>query len=400
MDELIIKQEGNLRQIAIVNNGILEEFYKENTDDTRLDGNIYLGIVKNVLPGLGAAFIDIGTDKNAYLNLKDIVPKESNVTGNKEENLEKYNIKEFTKPGRPLLVQVKRDEVDKKGARVSTNIQLPGRYSIFLIENSFATVSQKIKDEKERERLKSIAQEIIEKKYENSFGVILRTAAEGKSKEEIESDIDELVERWNSITSVVRDNMNEKKPTEIMKASTILEKIILDLTDKHKEEITLNSEAIEEEIMGYASDLIKDNKVKITIEKERDVFEKYNLNKQISDIDKREIYLNCGGFITIDRTEALTAIDVNTGKYVGNENLEKTIMRVNKEAAMEIARQLRLRDIGGIVVIDFIDMDTPNDPSKIQEILEEELKKDRSKTQIIGFTKLDLLEMTRKSMFS
>ena len=394
MLELLIIENQDEKNIAYLEDGILKEYYKESKSKKRLEGNIYVGKVKDVLQGMQAAFIDIGEDKNAFLHIKDVLPKKSNVTGNKKEDIEKYKIKDYIKPNQSILVQVKKDSNNIKGARVSTNIQVPGKFVIILPENDFITVSQKIEDIEERKRLI----DIVQKKKENmKIGIIIRTAANGRNEEEIKEDIENTLNEWKSI----KENFEKtegKVPRIIKENESILEKIILDIAYNGLEKIYVNTKNTEEQVENILKNMnIKTIKVKL---EEKDLEKKYDICEQIEKMKNRKVWLKCGGFITIDKTEALTAIDVNSGKFTGKENLEKTVLKVNKEATVEIAKQLRLRDIGGIIIIDYIDMEEEKSREEIKEILRQNLKLDRAKTQIMEFTKLNLLELTRKHMFS
>lgn len=394
MLELLIIENQDEKNIAYLEDGVLKEYYKENKSKKRLEGNIYAGKVKDVLQGMQAAFIDIGEDKNAFLHIKDVLPKKSNVTGNKKEDIEKYKIKDYIKPNQSILVQVKKDSNNIKGARVSTNIQVPGKFVIILPENDFITVSQKIEDIEERKRLI----DIVQKKKENmKMGIIIRTAANGRNEEEIKEDIENTLNEWKSI----KENFEKtegKVPRIIKENESILEKIILDIAYNGLEKIYVNTKKTEEQVENILKNMnIKTIKVKL---EEKNLEKKYDICEQIEKMKNRKVWLKCGGFITIDKTEALTAIDVNSGKFTGKENLEKTVLKVNKEATVEIAKQLRLRDIGGIIIIDYIDMEEEKSREEIKEILRQNLKLDRAKTQIMEFTKLNLLELTRKHMFS
>lgn len=394
MLELLIIENQDEKNIAYLEDGILKEYYKESKSKKRLEGNIYAGKVKDVLQGMQAAFIDIGEDKNAFLHIKDVLPKKSNITGNKKEDIEKYKIKDYIKPNQSILVQVKKDSNNIKGARVSTNIQVPGKFVIILPENDFITVSQKIEDIEERKRLI----DIVQKKKENmKIGIIIRTAANGRNEEEIKEDIENTLNEWKSI----KENFEKtegKVPRIIKENESILEKIILDIAYNGLEKIYVNTKNTEEQVENILKNMnIKTIKVKL---EEKDLEKKYDICEQIEKMKNRKVWLKCGGFITIDKTEALTAIDVNSGKFTGKENLEKTVLKVNKEATVEIAKQLRLRDIGGIIIIDYIDMEEEKSREEIKEILRQNLKLDRAKTQIMEFTKLNLLELTRKHMFS
>lgn len=393
MKEIVINVDNNQNKIAmLVENGNLLEQYEENSQTKRLEGNIYIGKIQNVLQGMQAAFVDIGEKKNTFIHIKDILPKVDTKKDDPEEAVKNNNIKDIVKVGMPILVQVKRDSTNKKGARVSTHINLAGRFSVIMPEVEFITISQKIEDEKEKKRL----MEIIKKNIPKNVGIIVRTSAEGKSEEEIIKDMNQTIKTWENIK---KQAQNEKEvPKLVYENSEIIKRIFIDLIDQDIERIIVNNEQEEKEI----KDMLKENgqEIKVVLKKQKTLFDMYDLGAQLDKIQNRKIWLKCGGFITIDKTEALTAIDVNSGKYIGTKSLEQTVYTVNKEASIEIAKQLRLRDIGGIIIIDYIDMKEKEHKQKIIDVLQENLKNDRSKTQIVGFTELNLLEMTRKHMCS
>ena len=392
MQEIIInKDKQNAKTIAIVENGILIEQYIEKEDKQRLEGNIYLGKVENILPGMQAAFVNIGEGKNTFIHLRDILPK-VDITKNEKVDDSKLNIKDFIKRGDYILVQVKRDSNNKKGPRVSKHLSLVGRYIVLMPETDIITVSQKIEDEKEQKRLK----EKIAKVLPKNFGVIVRTSAIDKNINEIQKDMNALIKRWENIKNI---RSKEKAPFCVERNNGITRKIITDTIDNGVTKITTNNKNIFEEVQEILKEF-ENAKIKLELEEKEDILEIYNIRNQIEKLENRKIWLKCGGFITIDKTEALIAIDVNSGKYTGKESLEQTVLKVNKEASAEIAKQLRLRDIGGIIIIDYIDMEKEESKKQVIKELEDNLKKDRSKTQILEFTKLNLLEMTRKHMFS
>ena len=398
MQEIIVHVGQNRDKIvALVENGKLVEKYEETEDRKRLEGNIYLGKVENVLLGMQAAFVDIGEEKNTFIHIRDVIPRASNETGNKNEELSKHDIKNYIRVGMPILVQVKRDSTNRKGARVSTHISLSGRFAVVMPDAQFITVSQKIEDKAEINRLKGIAQKCIPQ----GFGAIIRTAANGKEEEQIIQDIEQIVAKIKAIQNKFRNESqsNNIKPELLYKNDGLVSKILLDVIDNNIDRIWVDDKEEYDKIVNFVNET--NNSKKITVElRENDLITMYDLDDQNEASKNRKIWLRCGGFITIDKTEALTAIDVNSGKYIGSKDLEQTIFKVNKEASIEIAKQLRLRDIGGIVIIDYIDMEKQESKDMIENILKESLKKDRSKTQVIGFTPLNLLEMTRKHMCS
>ena len=391
MTEIIIQTENNKKQIAFIENGKLLEYYEEDKEYRRREGNIYIGIVRDVINGMQSAFIDIGTEKNSFIHLKDILPK---IDETKETQKNDTEIGKIVKTNQKLLVQVKKDSNEKKGARVSTHINLPSKYIALLPNTDIITISQKIEDEKEQQRLKKLVKDNLSE----GNGAIIRTSAQGKQEEIIE-DIKKVEKKWNNIiqTSISPDL---KEPKLLYKSENIIEKMLIDLAGNAIEKITVNDKNIKKEIEDLKAQNQEYSNLKIEIKEKENLLAIYDLKKQIEKIQNRKIWLKCGGFITIDKTEALTAIDVNTGKYTGNQNLEQTVYKVNSEATIEIAKQLRLRDIGGIVIIDYIYMKNQENKEKIEKLLKEELKKDRSKTQVEGFTKLDLMELTRKHVCS
>ncbi len=389
MKEIFINKENNNTTIAILEDGKLIERYEEMEKRAYLEENIYLGVVKNTLPGMQAAFVDIGANKNTFIHLKDVLPK---VDITKEKENINMNITSVIKNGQKLLVQVKRDATSIKGAKVSTHISIPSKYIVLMPENEIITASQKLTDE-EKKRLIEIVKSVIPPNY----GLIIRTSSEGKSKEEIQDDINATIKVWEKIKEKAK-KMQDKAPILIAEGNGFIKKMIIDLIDKNIDKIIVNDKKEFEVVNNIINDV--GEKIKIELRENEEILDTYGIKEQIEKSKQRKIYLNCGGFITIDKTEALTAIDVNSGKYIGKKDLEETILKVNKEATIEIAKQLRLRDIGGVIVIDYIDMNTEEDKKKIEELLKDELKKDRSKTQVVGFSKLNLLEMTRKHIRS
>lgn len=399
MQEIIINvDEDKNKIVALMENGKLVEKYDEVSGQNRLEGNIYIGKVENVLYGMQAAFVNIGEEKNTFMHIRDVMPRVSNETGNKNEMLSKHDIKNYIKQGMPVLVQVKRDSTNKKGARVSTHINMPGRFVVIMPNTEFITVSQKIEDQEEKERLKNIVKENLPKGY----GAIIRTSAYGKEEDLIKRDINKIVEELTCINkefSKVKLKKDKFKTKLLHKNDGIINKLLIDIIDQGIEKVWTNSSEVYKEVEKLVKDTGNSEKVKVELKTE-DLLTMYDLDDQIEKAINRKVWLKCGGFITIDKTEALTAIDVNSGKYIGGKDLEQTVFTVNKEASIEIAKQIRLRDIGGIIIIDYIDMERQESKDKITEILKDSLKKDRSKTQVIGFTPLNLLEMTRKHMCS
>lgn len=426
-----VKKNNNELHILIYEDERLVEIYKENVDKMRLEGNIYVGTVKDIVKGMQAAFIDIGEEKNALIHIKDLVEKESLSTGNVNLDVEKYEIQKLLKVGEKVLVQIKRDCDDQKGSRVTKDIKLTGKYSVFMPYAKFVTVSSKITSEEEKKRLIKIGEDGL-KEYikdtlktsnsddssndikENSidnindkFGLIIRTSAEGKDDKLIIKDIKLLIEKWeeiqqkanefiNSNISGVKDNSGSQAKLRITKS---------DKVDNNSSKLIYNNNGILGKLIidfeAVGLEIFTDNEEtkQYILEKLGKTDEEISIKiKDIKDIPEmpRKIWLRCGGFITIDKCEALTAIDVNSGKFTGNSNIEDTVLKVNLEATEEIARQIRLRDIGGIIIVDYIDMNEEQDREKVKEAMQMAIKKDRSKVQVLEFTNLGLLEITRK----
>lgn len=394
MQELIINQDNTKKTICLVKDGELVEKYDEsNSIIERLEGNIYIGKVEDILLGMQAAFINIGDKKNALIHFTDVLPK-VDITKQEEIKNKENIIKEKLVKGNKILVQVKKDSDMQKGARLTTHISLVGKYLVVMPETTIITISQKITEVEEKDRLKNIIKKILPQ----NIGVILRTSAVAKNEKELKEDLDNLLDRWKKIKKIY--DTEKQYPKLVEENNNISKKIILDTIEKDIKNVYVNNIKDYEEIKNYIDSLKPSNKVDVFLKDKENLLEKYDIKKQIEKSNKRKIWLSCGGFITIDKTEALTAIDVNSGKYTGNKNLEDTVLKVNLEATKEIAKQIRLRDIGGIIIIDYIDMKNEENKKKIKNKLEEILKEDRSKTQVLEFTKLNLLELTRKHIFS
>ena len=391
MKELVIYTDGEIENILLLEDGVLTEKYKDSKYKKRLEGNIYIGKVQNILPGLQAAFVNVGENKNAFIHLKDVLPK-VDITKNDANEWENQRIEKILKVGMPIIVEIKRDSYNKKGARASTHINLPGRYIVLLPNSSFVTISQKVENVQERNRLISIVKDLLPE----GMGSIIRTSAIGKTKEDLRVDLGSLINKWNNIIGT-KFNDNDF-PKLISKADGMIDKLLLDLIDKDLKVIHVGTEEMKKTVVSKLKVLRKEDiAVVCDIEK---VMLKYNIQHQLEVSDNRKVWLKSGGFITIDKTEALTAIDVNSAKFTGKVNLENTAFLINKEAAVEIEKQIRLRDIGGIIIIDFIDLNDDEHKKKLINIFSKELKKERTRVQIEGFTKLNLLELTRKHIYS
>lgn len=373
MQELRIKVDTNEKSVILLNDYKIVEQY--TIDKENIEGNIYLGTIKNIVPGLKATFVDIGKSKNAFIHFEDLGKTKDEIKLNEK-----------------ILVQVQKNAVKQKGAKLTTNIKLTGRQIVLMPKTDFISVSRKIEDEGKREKLK----EIVKKYLPINCGAIIRTNCIFANEEEIRQDIQMLTARWNNIKNSIEKNM-KNVPCIIEEDNSIVKSLILATVDSKMSKITTNSKEYNEEILNFLKLYKLENIIKIELD--NNVFEKYTIEKELQSLENNKVWLNCGGQIVIDKTEALTAIDVNSGKCIGKDSLEETILKVNIEAAKEIAKQIRLRDIGGIVIVDFIDMEKENSKEKLLKSMEEEIKKDRAKVQIEGFSKLNLLEFTRKQLY-
>ena len=373
MQELRIKVDTNEKKITLIDDYKVVEKYIETADES-IEGNIYIGVVKNIIPGIKAAFVDIGQEKNAFIHFEDIY---------KTNNEIKLNEK--------ILVQVQKDEINQKGAKLTTNIKLTGRQIVLLPTTDIINVSRKIENEKVKEKLIEIVAENLPK----GVGAIIRTTASKATKTEIVDDIQRLVKDWNNIEKKMQNS--DEAPVLLGKNNTIIESVILGTADSGMDKIITDSKEENKKIEKFLKEFELDDKVKV--EYDEKVLDKYKIKDELEKLNNNKIWLKCGSYIVIDKTEALTSIDVNSGKYTGKENLENTILRVNEEATVEIAKQIRLRDMSGIIIIDYIDMEIEENKHRIMKLLEQEVKKDRAKVQIEGFTRLNLLEMTRKQLY-
>lgn len=390
MNQIIVDVGISENRLAIVENEELVELYVERRNNKRIVGNIYKGRVVNVLPGMQAAFVDIGLDKNCFLYVKDALGQEF---FNKDKaEYSHVSIKDVVKQGQEIIVQVIKEPIASKGARVTTNITLPGRYLVLMPNTTYIGISRKINCPEERDRLKREIEEIIPA----NMGVIVRTVAEGKSKDDFKEDIKFLLKLWQKVEK-------EKKlgfaPRVIYKDFDLINKTIRDTFTKNIDQFIINDHHEYKsalELVELTSPSLKDRV--LYFDETSNISEHYKIGSQIKKSLDRKIWLKSGGYIVIDNTEALTVIDVNTGKYVGSIDLEDTVLNTNIEAAKEIAKQLRLRDIGGIIIIDFIDMINEEDDKKVLDVLEEALTKDRTKSRVLGMTELGLVEMTRKKV--
>lgn len=392
MKQIIIDANIEETKVALIEENELVELYIERENDKRITGNIYKGRVVNVLPGMQAAFVDIGLEKNAFLYVKDALPKE--VAKDKELNLKFISIKDVVKAGDEIVVQVVKEPFKTKGARVSTHISIPGRHMVIMNGTDYIGISKKITDEEDRNRLRNLA-----KKYKpKDKGIIIRTASKNIDEEDFKNDM-------NFLTNILEKINREKKlkiaPKIIYNELDLIHRVVRDLFTRDIEKIVLNNKEMFKSIYELAEILTPDLKSRIEIfDSSDEIFRHFKIDSMLRKALENKVLLNSGGYLIIDETEALTSIDVNTGKFVGNLNLRDTVLKLNIEATSEIAKQLRLRNISGIIIIDFIDMNSKKDEKKVIDALNEEIKNDKVQTEIFGMTRLGLLEMTRKKIGS
>lgn len=392
MKQIIIDAHIEETKVALLEENELVELYIERENDKRITGNIYKGRVVNVLPGMQAAFVDIGLEKNAFLYVKDALPKE--VAKDKELNLKFISIKDVVKAGDEIVVQVVKEPFKSKGARVTTHISIPGRHMVIMNGTDYIGISKKITNEEDRNRLRNLA-----KKYKpKDKGIIIRTASKDIDEEDFKNDINFLT---NTLEKISREKKLKIAPKIIYNELDLIHRVVRDLFARDIERIVLNNKEMFESIYELAEILTPDLKSRIELFDSNDeIFSHFKIDSMLNKALENKVLLNSGGYLIIDETEALTSIDINTGKFVGNLNLKDTVLKLNIEATSEIAKQLRLRNISGIIIIDFIDMNSKKDEKKVIDALNEELKNDKVQTEIFGMTKLGLLEMTRKKVGS
>ncbi|MEL0034982.1 MAG: ribonuclease G [Gammaproteobacteria bacterium] len=383
-EEVLINATPRETRVAIVENGIVQELMIERSSHRGIVGNIYKGKVVRVLPGMQSAFVEIGAERAAFLHVSDIFQTESDDVPKIDD------ITQLIANGDELVVQVVKDPIGTKGARLSTQISLASRYVVFMPQSKHIGVSQRIEHEEERERLK----DIIEQCDEAQGGYIIRTAAESVEQDKIHADIKFLNKLWQRLE---RAKSEVKHGKIIHEDLSLLVRTMRDIDINHIESIRVDSRASFKKISDFVTEFIPEVTPKLELYTgDRPIFDLYNIEDDIQKALERDVQLKSGGYLVIDQTEAMTTIDVNTGAYVGHRNLEETIFKTNLEAASALARQLRLRNLGGIIIIDFIDMVDEEHKRQVIRTLEKSLMKDNAKTQISEISMLGLVEMTRK----
>src|SRR5450432_4051092 len=399
--EVIINAETLETRVAVLEDGKLEEFNIERTTEERLVGSIFKGKVRNLEDGLKAAFVDIGFEKNAFLHYWDIVPNQfdSGVEIVEREGAKRRDRPKITQrdiprlysPGSDIIVQVTKGPIGTKGPRVTTNIVLPGRFLVLLPNSDQSGISRKIENVEERKRLKKILRELA---IPEGMGVIMRTAGEGQQLRYFVRDLALLLEEWHGIQDRMK---SQPMATCVFQEPDLIERTVRDFLTEDVERIVVDNQKAYDRMREMISKISKRSAGKIKFYSEaQPVFDRFNISKQLENTFSRQVHLKGGGYIVIDETEALVAIDVNTGRHKGSRDQEATILKVNLESAEEITRQLRLRNMGGLIVLDFIDMKSRRDQQSVYQRIKDGLRRDKAKTHILPISQLGLMEMTRQ----
>ena len=392
-EELLINVTPNETRVALVENGVVQEVQLERSTASSLVGNIYRGKVTRVLPGMQAAFVDIGLEKSGFLHASDIPV----LNGEGMEIPEDSSAHIYSKvhDGKTLLVQIVKAPLGSKGSRLTTHLSLSSRFLVYMPQNQHVGVSQRIDSEEERERLRGIVSTMSEESGEDfPGGFIVRTIAEGASREDLCADMDFLRRLWLDLT---KDIANTKAPAEIFRDMPLALRALRDMSHPNLEKIRVDSREAYEKVIEFTNRYAPELSSHVFLyQGQRPLFDLYSVEDEIQKALQTRVDLKSGGYLVIEQTEAMTTVDVNTGTYVGSRNLEETIFKTNLEAASALARQLRLRNLGGIIIVDFIDMEDPEHRRQIQRNFERALEKDRARTSLSAVSELGLIEMTRK----
>ena len=406
--EILISDDEYETRCAVLEKGVLNEIHIERKATKPVLGNLYMGRVENVLPGMQVAFVDIGLERHAFLHISDL--KYNNAeNGKSDDGLPTLDMQAIT-PNRSrggrgfpflitdlisknqeLLVQVGKEPIGSKGARVTSNITLPGRYVVYLPNSSTIGVSRRIESESERDRLRNLAQTL---KADVEGGFIIRTAAEGLSEEEFAAEIRYLINQWKQAR---QRSKRKTAPSLVSRDVSFTNRIVRDMFTKDVKHLLIDSQSGFKETIDYVTSVMPSLKDRISLyDKDKALFAAYGVEEELQKALSEKIWLKCGGHIIIQQTEAMVSIDVNTGRFVGKSDPDNTIFSANLEAVHEVVRQIQLRDLGGIIVVDFIDMDEPLHRKQVFKILQEALRKDKARTNILHFSDLGLVEMTRQ----
>lgn len=407
--ELVINVSGDETRAALIENGQLAEIFIERNSRAGMVGTIYKGKVKKILPGMQSAFVDIGLEKDSFLYVNDVDPRFENVDfmvedvfdGPSEPSNRKFEwnnsakkIDDLLQVGQEILVQIVREPISTKGARVTTHLSIPGRFLVLMPTVSHIGVSRKIKSFNERKRLKTTLQGL----KLNGMGAIVRTAADGKDAKELKKDVNLLLKQWKAIKKASDKNPS---PYLVYKDENLTIRLLRDLLDENFKGLYIDNDKERKEIKSFLKDFDPELKNIVNeYDSEEPIFEHLGIEEKLQRLYRNKVWLKSGGHLVINQTEALVAIDVNTGKFVGSSNLEDTIFKLNLEAIEEVVRQIRLRDLGGILIIDFIDMESKSNRKKVINAFFKEMRKDRAQYKILPINEFGLLQMTRKRLKS
>ena len=401
---IIVNVEKLERRVALLEDGVLEEYTVEREGDQNIVGGIFKGRVKNIEQGLKAMFVDIGLEKNAFLHFWDAIPaaldgglEEIKREGSRQPKQKKITSKDIPSIypiGSEIMIQVSKGPIGTKGPRVTTNISLAGRYLVLMPFTEQFGISRKIDDPKERQRLRRIVQKLS---VPEGMGIIMRTVAQGTRARHFVRDLAMLLEQWDDID---QRRANNPAPCCVFQEPGLIEKTARDFLTDEVDQILCDDEGTTNMIRDISGRISRRAKRHIhhLPTASQPIFERVDIQKQIDEAFSREVWLKCGGYIVIDETEALISVDVNTGRNRGSKDVDKMILQTNIEAAEEVARQLRLRNIGGLVVVDFIDMRHRKDQMAVYKAMKERVRKDKAKTQILQISAIGLMEMTRQRL--
>ncbi|NVK41479.1 MAG: ribonuclease G [Oceanospirillaceae bacterium] len=389
-EEILINFTPMETRVAVIENGVPQEIYIERAKRRGIVGNIYQGKVVRVLPGMQAAFVDIGLERAAFIHVEEVLPQ--NATPDERSNA---SIAQVLREGQALLVQVTKDPIGTKGARLTTHLSIPSRYLVYMPSTEHIGISQRIEDNEERDRLRALTESIIQEvDDENKGGFILRTVSEGVNEIELRADLLFLYRLWKAIQRKIE---SAGMPEIVYEDLPLNMRALRDMAHSGVERIRIDSRETYQKAQEFVEALVPEIRDKIEYYPgERPIFDLFNVEEEIKRGLGRKVELKSGGYLIFDQTEAMTTVDINTGAFVGHRNLEETIFKTNLEAATAIGRQLRLRNLGGIIIIDFIDMEDPDHQRQVLRTLERVLEKDHAKCKVTGVSELGLVEMTRK----
>ena len=393
-EELLINVTPMETRVAVVENGVLQEIYIERTAAKGIVGNIYKGKVVRVLPGMQAAFVEAGLERASFIHASDIAALDENGM-EQRANHDEVDVRTLVRDGQSLIAQVIKDPIGSKGARLTTHLSVPARFLVYMPYTDHVGISQRIDDEEERQRLKDVVEKALaDEGMEGRGGFIIRTAAEGVGEDELRADMRFLKRLWAALERKIKER---KAPDIIYEDLPLFMRTMRDLVRPDLEKIRIDSRTSYAQVKEFAEEYIPEVADKIEHYcLDRPIFDLYGIEDEIQRALGRKVELKSGGYLIIDQTEAMTTIDINTGAFVGHRNLEETIFKTNLEAASALARQLKVRNLGGIIIIDFIDMKDPEHRRQVHRALEKAMDKDYAKTTITGVSELGLIEMTRK----